>query len=316
MSKLSQTQKIVNWLAEHPNQKFTARDIAKAIIARYPNDYQEKRHNERFESDNDFIQQIVAEIGAHKEQIIKKNKKIRWQDKPKPRVYWFDQGETVSLVHSLVADDLSDIELTTVKAQQAKPHQLAEVALYPLLMQYLSSEHKLYCMRIDEKRSSNQYGANANKWLHPDIVAMQPLAEAWDQLVRTCVLKGDGQSVRLWSFEVKKGLTRSNVREYFFQAVSNSTWANEGYLVCTAIAGDGTEDELRMLSALHGIGVIVLNVVDVSESEILIPARSKIDIDWQTVNRLVVENGDMKDFVDLVSNYYETGRLRNKDWNK
>lgn len=171
-------------------------------------------------------------------------------------------------------------------------------------------------MRIDEKRSSNRYGVNANKWLHPDIVAMQPIAESWDQLVRTCVLKGDGQSVRLWSFEVKRGLTRANVREYFFQAVSNSTWANEGYLVCTSIAGDGTEDELRMLSALHGIGVIVLNTKDLSESEILIPARAKLDIDWQTVNRLVVENGDMKEFVDLVSNYYETGRLRAKDWNK
>ena len=316
MSKLSQTQKIVNWLAEHPNQKFTAREIATSIIGRYPNDYQDKRHNERFASNNDFIQQIIAEIGAQKEQIIKKNKKIRWQDKPKPRVYWFDESETVSLVHSLVADDLNDIELTVVEDRQAKQHQLTEVALYPLLMQYLGSEHKLYCMRIDEKRSSNQYGINANKWLHPDIVAMQPIAETWDQLVRTCVLKGDGQSVRLWSFEVKKGLTRSNVREYFFQAVSNSSWANEGYLVCTAIAGDGTEEELRMLSALHGIGVIVLNVTDVSESEILIPARSKMDIDWQTVNRLVVENGDMKEFVDLVSNYYETGRLRSKDWNK
>ncbi len=316
MSRLSQTQKIANWLMENPNQKFTAREIAQAIIERYPEDYQEKRQNDRFVSEQDFIQQIVAEIGAQKDQIVKKNKKIRWQDKPKPRVYWFDDTRTMGLVNSLVADDLADIEHEADKQLEEKQAQLTEYDLYPLLMSYLATELKLYSMRIDEKRSSNRYGVNANKWLHPDIVAMQPIAESWDQLVRTCVLKGDGQSVRLWSFEVKRGLTRANVREYFFQAVSNSTWANEGYLVCTSIAGDGTEDELRMLSALHGIGVIVLNTKDLSESEILIPARAKLDIDWQTVNRLVVENGDMKEFVDLVSNYYETGRLRAKDWNK
>lgn len=316
MSRLSQTQKIANWLMENPNQKFTAREIAQAIIKRYPEDYQEKRLNDRFVSEQDFIQQIVAEIGAQKDQIIKKNKKIRWQDKPKPRVYWFDDTRTMGLVNSLVADDLADIEYEADKQQQVKQAQLTEHDLYPLLIRYLASELKLYSMRINEKRSSNRYGMNANKWLHPDIVAMEPIAETWDQLVRTCVLKGDGQSVRLWSFEVKRSMTRANVREYFFQAVSNSTWANEGYLVCTSIAGDGTEDELRMLSALHGIGVIVLNTKDLSESEILIPARAKTDIDWQTVNRLVVENGDMKEFVDLVSNYYETGRLRVKDWNK
>lgn len=316
MSRLSQTQKIASWLMENPNQKFTAREIAQAIIKRYPEDYQEKRLNDRFVSEQDFIQQIVAEIGAQKDQIIKKNKKIRWQDKPKPRVYWFDDTRTMGLVNSLVADDLADIEYEADKQQQVKQAQLTEHDLYPLLIRYLASELKLYSMRIDEKRSSNRYGMNANKWLHPDIVAMEPIAETWDQLVRTCVLKGDGQSVRLWSFEVKRSMTRANVREYFFQAVSNSTWANEGYLVCTSIAGDGTEDELRMLSALHGIGVIVLNTKDLSESEILIPARAKTDIDWQTVNRLVVENGDMKEFIDLVSNYYETGRLRVKDWNK
>lgn len=315
MSKLTQTQKIAKWLAEHPNQKFTARQLAKAIIEHYPEDYAKKRHNERFETEHDFLQQVVAEIGAQKEQIAKKNNKIRWQDKPKPRVYWFDEQGTTDLVTSIIDDDLVDITEQANRQQQAKHAHLSEYALYPLLIHYLITEHKLYCKRIDEKRSSNKYGFNANKWLHPDIVAMQPIAESWNELVRTCVLKGDGQSVRLWSFEVKKGLTRANVRECYFQAVSNSTWANEGYLVCTAIAADGTEDELRMLAALHGIGVIVLNTNDLAESEILIPARSKQDIDWQMVNRLVVENGDMKDYIDLVSNYYETGRLRAKDWN-
>lgn len=316
MSRNTQVQRIASLLAEYPNKKFTARELAELIVERYPDEYANLRQAERFNNESEFIGQVAARINSHKDELPKKNKKIRWLDQPKPRVYWLDDAETTGLVASIVADDLADIEQETAKRNEERQSNLTEHDLYPLLMQYLSSEHKLYCMRIDERRSSNRYGINANKWLHPDIVAMQPVAETWDQLVRTCVLRGDGKSVRLWSFEVKRGLTRSNVRQYFFQAVSNSSWANEGYLVCTAIAGDGTEDELRMLSALHGIGVIVLNIADLSESEILIPARSKQDIDWQTVNRLVVENADMKDFVDLVSNYYETGRLRARDWNK
>lgn len=84
----------------------------------------------------------------------------------------------------------------------------------------------------------------------------------------------------------------------------------------TGIVGKDTEDELRMLSALHGIGVIALNSEDPSESEIVVPARARQEIDWQSVNRLVEENEDMKDFVEQISTYYQTGRLRTKDWNR
>jgi hypothetical protein len=101
----------------------------------------------------------------------------------------------------------------------------------------------------------------------------------------------------------------------FFQAVSNSSWANEGYLVAMSVANN-VEQELRMLSALHGIGVILLNPENPSESEILLPAIARPEIDWQSVNRIVVENEDFRDFVELVSTYYQTGRIRGKDWNR
>lgn len=130
-----------------------------------------------------------------------------------------------------------------------------------------------------------------------------------------CVQEGEGRRVRLWSFEVKKELNSSNIRSSFFQAVSNSSWANEGYLVTTSIT-DNIEQELRMLSALHGIGVIILDTENPSESEIFLPAKSRAEIDWQSVNRIVVENDDFKDYIELVSTYYQTGRIRSRDWNK
>ncbi|MFA0135188.1 COG2958 family protein [Vibrio splendidus] len=307
MSKLSQSKKIALFLQDNPNQRYTAKTIAEAITTRYPEDYAEKRANPRFETEQDFISQVVAEIGAQKQGILNQSNKIKWQDKPRPRVYWFDDGTLLANDESLPEEESSD--------EAPINNTLSEYDLYPILMDYLKSEHQLYCLRIDEKRSKNNLGSGGNQWLHPDIVAMEPVAQQWHQYVKSCVLQGGGQSVRLWSFEVKKTLTMGNVRKCFFQAVSNSSWASEGYLVATSIADSRVEQELRMLSALHGIGVILLSVNNPSESELLLPAKKRPEIDWQSVNRIVEENADFKDFIDLVSNYYQTGRVRSKDWN-
>ncbi|MFV8413391.1 COG2958 family protein [Vibrio owensii] len=307
MSKLSQSKKIALFLQDNPNQRYTAKAIAEAITTRYPEDYAEKRANPRFYTEQDFISQVVAEIGSQKQSILNQSDKIKWQDKPRPRVYWFDDGSSLANDEPLPEEDLSD--------EPPINNTLSEHDLYPILMNYLKSEHQLYCLRIDEKRSKNNLGSGGNQWLHPDIVAMEPVAQQWHQYVKSCVLQGGGQSVRLWSFEVKKTLTMGNVRKCFFQAVSNSSWASEGYLVATSIADSRVEQELRMLSALHGIGVILLSVSNPSESELLLPAKKRPEIDWQSVNRIVEENADFKDFIDLVSNYYQTGRVRSKDWN-
>ena len=48
MSKLSQSQKIVELLKASPNQKFNARQIAEEIILKHPEDYGDKRSNPRF----------------------------------------------------------------------------------------------------------------------------------------------------------------------------------------------------------------------------------------------------------------------------
>ena len=87
-------------------------------------------------------------------------------------------------------------------------------------------------------------------------------------------------------------------------------------MVATSISDSRVEQELRMLSALHGVGVILLNPENPSESEMVLPAKARAEIDWQSVNRIVVENEDFKDYIELVSTYYQTGRIRNRDWNK
>lgn len=306
--------KIVEFLKNNANQKFNARQIAEAIVNIYPEDYEEKRQNPRFKNEKAFMAQIVAEIGAKKTQISKIDNHVFWQDKPRPRIYWYNPDKIVGVpITSETEDETENSEVDTISVDGKS---FLEHDLYPVLIEYLKSELKLYCQRIDEKKSKNSRGARGNQWLHPDIVAMQPIDKEWHDLVRTCVKQGGGQSIRLWSFEVKKELNVSNVRKSFFQAVSNSSWANEGYLVAAAISDSNVEQELRILSSLHGIGVILLNLENPSESEMMLPSKSRAEVDWQSVNRILVENSDFKDYIELVSTYYQTGRVRARDWNK
>jgi hypothetical protein len=69
-----------------------------------------------------------------------------------------------------------------------------------------------------------------------------------------------------------------------------------------------------MLFALHGIGLIQLNIENPAESQILIPARERIEVDWATCNRLASENKDFLEYVQLTRQFYQTGDPRHADW--
>jgi hypothetical protein len=97
--------------------------------------------------------------------------------------------------------------------------------------------------------------------------------------------------VKLFSFELKRELSFSNLREAFFQAVSNSTWAHEAYLASADISTDEDfRDELRRLSTSFGIGIIALDIEDADSSAILIPAKERPSLDWDTLNKLAKMN--------------------------
>lgn len=143
---------------------------------------------------------------------------------------------------------------------------------------------------------------------------MEDLSRDWDKDINDSVSLYADKRTKLWSFEVKVLINRSNVREVFFQAVSNSSWANFGYLVAGEIEGDDTLKELRILTGLHGIGFIRLDAENPSESQIIIPARERREIDWDTANRLITQNKDFRDYIKLVREFYQTGNPRVKDW--
>jgi hypothetical protein len=135
----------------------------------------------------------------------------------------------------------------------------------------------------------------------------------WCNAIKDCVKVYSDKRTKLWSFEVKVKINRSNVREAFFQAVSNSSWANFGYLVASEINSDASK-ELRILSSLHGIGVILLNAENPLESQNTIPARERNDIDWNTANRLAEENEGFKQYIEHIRVFYQSDKINKSDW--
>lgn len=306
---LNLARAVLDYLKERSDEKLTARQIAEWILETYPAECQEKKSNSRggyIKTDADLVQQLVAEIGSRRPDLQKRDPNLKTTE-GRPRKYYYS---TMSDVAEVAAAE-GVVVVPTADANEAK---LGEHALYPMLSLYLWEEFGIYSKRIDEKRSSNKRGPNGNRWLYPDVVGMEDLGAEWHQEVRDCVNQYSDKRTRLWSFEAKLLINRSNVRECFFQAVSNSSWANFGYLVAAEIEGQDTLKELRMLFAAHGIGLIKVDADNPAESQVLIPARERDEIDWDMANRLATENRDYLGYVKLVKQFYQTGEARSTDW--
>lgn len=310
----SRIDMIIQVLKANPERKFTARELAQACVVRYSNELAEKRSNPRFKSEEDFISQLTAENSDRTEAAKRQCANVATRDQPRPRLYyWQENPEQVEEVE-LEESELEDSELEdTVFEDVMQSGELSEHELYPLLARFLRRKKGLYCQRIDEKKSKFSCGSGGNQWFHPDIVAMEPLDKGWNEEIKKCVYSGNGSSIRLWSFVVKKQLSKGNVRQCFFQAVSNSSWAHFGYLVSTGFNED-VESELQILSGLHGIGVIVLNTESLFDSQILIPAKERPNIDWQSANRIAMEHPDFNQYIRQVGMYSSFEYLDESEW--
>lgn len=282
-------KKVVACLKTHPGIKFTRLEIATWILKTYPADCQAKKKcSGRIKTNQALLQQIASEI--------------KWESLQKidPRIQII-QERPLKFVYT----DSSDVISSGPKEPVLS---LKESELYPKLSQFLRGSLEILTIRIDEKRSRNTRGKGGNRWLFPDIVGLEDLSHDWDREVKDCVKQYADKKTRLYSFEVKRTINRNNVREYFFQAVSNSSWANFGYLVGVNI-DKHAEQELQILSGSHGIGLIRLCATCPERSQMMIYAKEKSTIDWNTVNRLTRENTDFRDYIKGVRQFYQTGDL-------
>ncbi len=154
-----------------------------------------------------------------------------------------------------------------------------------------------------------------DRWLYPDMVGVRFLhAELSNENLIAFSKKFDTLPVKLVSFELKKEISVNNCRECYFQAISNSSWANEGYLVGRHIDTHNPKlmDLLKRLHASFGIGVIDLRT-DEDKSAILLNAKYKEKIDYTVALELSEKNEEFSGFLKSVVDYDPKNQNRYKD---
>ncbi len=154
-----------------------------------------------------------------------------------------------------------------------------------------------------------------DRWLYPDMVGVRFLhAELSNENLIAFSKKFDTLPVKLVSFELKKEISVHNCRECYFQAISNSSWANEGYLVGLHIDTRNPQlmDLLKRLHASFGIGVIDLRT-DEDKSAILLNAKYKEKIDYTVALELSDKNPKFSGFLKSVVDYDPAHSYRYKD---
>lgn len=214
---------------------------------------------------------------------------------------------------------ISDTEDEYIEDQTEKKTSFHERDLHKLLVKFanIDSHFKAHLKTIYHENSKRKKGG-FNEWLHPDLVGVyfpfeKDLEKNALELQKTLSLS----STKLFSFEMKKNLNWSNLRQCYFQAVSNSSWAHEGYLVTFKIDDDSEFiDELRRLNNAFGIGIIKLDAENIAESEILFSAKAKDEIDWDTINRLLANNSDFDEFIQRVTKDANYAEVRKDKYDK
>ena len=189
---------------------------------------------------------------------------------------------------------------TTVKPLVARSYN--ERDLHKLLSSYLKNTDT-YSKTIFHEQSNGK--DNNQIWTHPDMIGIKFLnlqTKASQNFLKS-INRVD--TFKLSSYELKREINSdSELKKAFFQAVSNSSWANYGYLVAFEIS-DSLNDEMERLNQSFGIGIIQLKA-NPYESKIIFQAKYK-DLEFKTIDKLCKINKEFARFID------QTERLMTAD---
>lgn len=192
-----------------------------------------------------------------------------------------------------------------------KKFDFLEKDLHTYLTYYAYYHLKCYTKTINHSQSTKK---EFGEWVHPDIVGCYYPFDEWKSEVYDLSSTIGNVSIKLLSFELKRELSFGNLRESFFQTVSNSSWANESYLVAAEISNEPEfQNELTRLSSSFGIGVIKLNLADPHSSEITLPAKYRENLDWDTIDKLTM-NSDFKEFLTRVKIDISSKKTHKKEY--
>ncbi|MBA4184487.1 MAG: HrgA protein [Acidobacteria bacterium] len=193
-----------------------------------------------------------------------------------------------------------------------KIEKFTERDLHPLLVKFADSFFHFRGAKLKTIFHENSFKQKKgyNKWIHPDLVGVyfsfNDKLREYEKVIIDFQNDFSITATKLFSFELKIRVDISNLREYYFQAVSNSSWANEGYLVTLKLDEEVIE-EARRLANSFGIGLIKLDAENIEEGQILVPATYRKEIDIDSMDRLASEN---KDFANFLQNIIDDKKIK------
>ena len=199
------------------------------------------------------------------------------------------------LIAHAVKSPLAQVHQATTAHEGSSAKKYTERSLHKLFCSFLRTRN-IYAKTIYHEKSNAQVDS-AQKWVHPDIVGVQFEEFKNDATLSLLKATEPKETVHIYSYEMKRKIDSDyQLKQYYFQALSNSSWANFGYLVAFEIA-DGLEDEMQRLNNAFGIGIILMQATDAT---VLYPAREKA-LDYITIEKLNNLNSDFCSFITKLS---------------
>ncbi len=165
--------------------------------------------------------------------------------------------------------------------------------LHKLLSSYLHNSN-IYSKTIFHEQSNGK--DNSQIWTHPDIVGIKflNLQSKISQNFLKSINRVD--TFKIYSYELKKEINNdTQLKQAYFQAVSNSSWSNYGYLVAFDFS-DSLFEEMERLNQSFGIGIIELNA-NPWRSKVLFTSRYK-ELDFKTIDKLCKMNKEFESFIE------------------
>lgn len=190
-------------------------------------------------------------------------------------------------------DKLNQIAIADKKNNPINSYE--ERDLHPLLSTFLKSMD-VYSKTIFHEKSLNSKD-NHQKWIHPDMVGISfanfkiPTTKALIKAINRV------DSFKIYSYELKKEINSDyELKQAFFQTVSNSSWANFSCLVAFEIS-DNLRDEIERLCQSFGVGVIELKANPYESKTLFAPCYKELD--FKTIDKLSNTNKDFATFIEF-----------------
>lgn len=228
-------------------------------------------------------------VSAHLTDFIYKNdKRIKRMKKAGGNYLYY-----LSKFEEFIVDyQNQNVELPkTIKREAYK-----ERDLHLLLSSFLKDIENIFSKTIFHEKSFNKESGQV--WTNPDMVGVSFL-QLRNKVSQEFFKKiNQKEAFRIYSYELKREISSDNeLKQAYFQAVSNSSWANYGYLVALDFSDD-LIDEIERLNQSFGVGIIKLSA-NPYQSKILFPARYR-NLDFKTIDKLCKMNPDFEKFIEHI----------------